>query len=216
MKVIVLTGGIASGKSAVSAVLAGMGVPVIDADRVAREVVEPGREAYREIVEAFGRGVLHKDGTIDRERLGRLVFADGEQRKTLERITHPRIGARVADLLAAHAADGAPAVVLDIPLYIETRVRAGAPESQRFAPHLQADAVIVVTADEPAQLERLMTRDGLSREDALARISSQIPLSEKAAHADYVIDNSGTPAETEHRVREVWELVLKGPKRGGA
>jgi dephospho-CoA kinase len=214
MKVVVLTGGIASGKSAVSAILARMGVPVIDADRVAREVVEPGREAHREILETFGREVVREDGTIDRERLGRIVFAQSERRKTLERITHPRIGARMAELLTAHAAGGVPAVVLDIPLYIETRVQAGPFESRRFAPDLVADAVIVVVTDEGTQLGRIMARDGLSREEALARIKSQIPLSEKAAHADHVINNSGTLEETERQVREVWGLILKNTKPG--
>jgi len=224
MKVVVLTGGIASGKSTVSRILADMGVPVIDADLVAREVVEPGRDAHREIVEAFGRGVLREDGTIDRERLGRIVFTDKTLREKLERITHPRIGERMAQLLAVHAAAGAPAAVLDIPLYIENKVRHGVagtsddvgrgvsgvgprPARDLRATDLRPDFVLVVTVDEATQAERLVGRDGLTREDAQARIAAQMPLSEKAKHADYVIDNSGTPDQTAARVREVWKRI---------
>jgi dephospho-CoA kinase len=236
MKVVVLTGGIASGKSTVSDVLTGMGVPVIDADRIAREVVEPGQEAHREIAERFGRGVLLADGRIDREALGRIVFSDPARRRELEAITHPRIGVRMAELIAAHAASGAPAVVLDIPLYIENLVRdreAAAAASQagprdasiaRLEPDrtsksarapaaretsvLPADAVIVVNVDEATQVARLMARDGLSRADALARIAAQMPLSEKAKHADHVIDNAGPPEETARRVRDVWKQII--------
>jgi len=199
MKVVVLTGGIASGKSTVSGLLAGMGVPVIDADRVAREVVEQGQDAHREIVETFGPGVLREDGAVDRERLGKIVFADRALREKLERITHPRIGERMAQRLAAHAAAGASAVVLDIPLYIENKVRHGVA--------IAADAVIVVTVDEATQADRLVGRDGLTREDALARVAAQMPLAEKGRHADYVIDNSGTPDQTAARVRDVWKQI---------
>lgn len=212
MIIVVLTGGIASGKSTVSRLLADMGVPVIDADLVAREIVEPGREAHDEIVEAFGPGVLREDGTIDRERLGKIVFADRALREKLERITHPRIGERMAQLMAACADTGAPAVVLDIPLYIENKVRHGVASKsddvgRRPATDLQPHAVLVVTVDETAQVERLIGRDGLTREDARARLAAQMPLSEKAKHADYVIDNSGTPEQTAARVREVWKQI---------
>jgi len=212
MKIVVLTGGIASGKSTVSRLLADLGVPVIDADLVAREIVEPGREAHGEILKAFGPGVLREDGTIDRERLGKIVFADRALREKLERITHPRIGERMAQRMAACADAGAPAVVLDIPLYIENKVRHGvAGKSDDVGRHsatdLRPDAVLVVTTDEAAQVERLIGRDGLTREDARARIAAQMPLSEKVKHADYVIDNSGTPEQTAARVREVWKQI---------
>jgi len=209
MKLVVLTGGIASGKTAVCATLAEMGVPIIDADRIAREVVEPGRDAHREIVEAFGESVLRPDGAIDREKLGRIVFSDPERRALLERRTHPRIGARMAELVAEHAARGARAVVLDIPLYLENRKRG------RGVP-LPAHAVVVVHVDPETQLRRLITRDGLSPADARARVEAQMPLDEKARMADYVIDNSGEPEETARQVREVWARIVdeSGDARG--
>ncbi|MDP3939486.1 MAG: dephospho-CoA kinase [Deltaproteobacteria bacterium] len=203
MKLVVLTGGIASGKSAVCATLAEMGVPIIDADRIAREVVEPGRDAHREIVEAFGEAVLRPDGQVDREKLGKIIFSDPERRALLERITHPRIGVRIAERVAEHAAGGAQAVVLDIPLYLENLERgSGAP--------LPADAILVVHVDPETQLRRLMARDDLSRPEALARIEAQLPLDEKAGMADYVIDNSGEPGETARQARSVWERVTGG------
>jgi dephospho-CoA kinase len=203
MKVVVLTGGIASGKSAVGAVLTDLGVPLIDADRIAREVVAPGRDAHREIVDAFGREILREGGEIDRDRLGRIVFGDPGQRTLLEQITHPRIVARMAEIVAGEAARGAPAVVLDIPLYLENRRHGRGP--------ITPDAIIVVTLTPEIQLQRLMARDGLSREDALARVGAQLPLAEKAAEADYVIDNSGTPEETARQVREMWRRLLDAP-----
>jgi dephospho-CoA kinase len=207
MKVVVLTGGIASGKSAVGAVLADLGVPLIDADRIAREIVAPGRDAHREIVDAFGREILTEGGEIDREGLGRIVFGDPERRTQLEKITHPRIGARMAEIAGRHAAEGAPALILDIPLFIENRKRG------RGAP-ITPDAVIVVTLTPEIQLQRLMDRDGLSQEEALARIGAQLPLAEKEAEADYVIDNSGTPEETARQVREMWRRLLEAIGKG--
>ncbi len=203
MKLVVLTGGIASGKSAVCATLAEMGVPIIDADLIAREVVEPGRNAHRDIVETFGEAVLRPDGQIDREKLGEIVFSDPERRAHLERITHPRIGILMAERIAEHAAEGAPAVVLDIPLYLENLKRG------RGAP-LPADAVLVVHVDPETQLRRLMARDGLARAEALARIEAQLPLDEKAGMADHVIDNSGEPGETARQARSVWARVMGG------
>jgi dephospho-CoA kinase len=169
-------------------------------------VVAPGRDAHREILHAFGREILHEGGGIDRERLGRIVFSDPGRRALLEQITHPRIGARMAEIVAEEAARGAAAVVLDIPLYLENR-RQG-----RGAP-LTPDAVIVVTLAPEIQLRRLMARDGLSREDALARVGAQLPLAEKVAEADHVIDNSGPPEETARQVREVWRRLLDAPAK---
>ncbi|MFQ5457134.1 MAG: dephospho-CoA kinase [Myxococcota bacterium] len=210
MKLVVLTGGIASGKSAVCATLAEMGVPVIDADVIARAVVAPGEPAYREILEAFGPGVVagggDGEGPLDRENLGKIVFADPERRALLERITHPRIGARMGEEAAGHAAAGAEAIVFDIPLYLENL-------AAKKGASVPADAVIVVHVDSETQLRRLTERDGLSRADALARIDSQMPLDEKARLADYVIDNTGSPEETARQTRDVWQRVLQERKK---
>jgi dephospho-CoA kinase len=195
--VVGLTGGIASGKSAVSRQLVALGCRLIDADRLAREVVAPAEPAWRAIVETFGPDVVGPDGQLDRKRLGALVFADPARRKALEAITHPAITARRQALLDAWTAEGFDGlVVLDIPLLIEV----GA------AGHV--DRLVVVYAERDVQLERLMRRDGFERPEAERRVGSQMPLAEKVRHAHFVIDNSGTPAETEAQVRAVHAALL--------
>ncbi len=192
-----LTGGIATGKSTVSALLRGLGCVVIDADQLAREVVEPGQPALAAIVEEFGAGVLRPDGTLDRQRLGAIVFADGARRRRLEEITHPAIRRRFLEHLERLAADGfAGIVVFDAPVMIET------------GSHRLMDRMVVVVADEETQLARLMARDGLAREEALRRVRSQMPVADKARLADYVIDNSGDRAATEAQVRRVHAALL--------
>jgi dephospho-CoA kinase len=192
-----LTGGIASGKSAVSRQLVELGCRVMDADVLAREVVAPGEPAWRAIVAEFGREVLGPDGQLDRKRLGALVFADPARRKVLEAITHPAIMARRQAILDAWAAEGFDGViVLDIPLLIEV----GA------APHM--DRVVLVYAERDVQLERLMGRDGFDRAEAERRIASQMSLAEKVRHAHFVIDNSGAPEETAAQVRAVHAALL--------
>jgi len=187
-----LTGGIASGKSTVSRQLAELGCRVIDADVLAREVVAPGEPALRAIVEAFGPEVLRPDGTLDRPRLGALVFADLEKRRRLEEITHPAIRQRRAAVLAELAAAGFDGIVVqDAALLIEV----GA--------HADVDRVVVVYVEPAVQRERLMRRDGLEAVEAERRIASQMPLAEKARLAHYVIDNSDSPEETAAQVRAV-------------
>ena len=187
-----LTGGIASGKSTVGRQLVELGCRLIDADVLAREVVLPGEPAWQAIVEAFGREVVGPDGQLDRKRLGAVVFADPARRKALEAITHPAIHARRQAILDAWAAERFQGlVVLDIPLLIEV----GA------ASHV--DRVVVVYVERAVQLERLMRRDGFARPEAERRIESQMSLAEKARHAHYVIDSSGTPEETQAQVRAV-------------
>ena len=187
-----LTGGVATGKSTVSAMFAALGCLIIDADRLAREVVEPGQPAHTQIVSAFGRGVLRPDGGIDRKALGAVVFADPAARARLESITHPAIRARVRARLAELTAAGFDGIViLDAPVMVES---GDSPD---------VDRLVVVTADEPAQVARQQARDGLGADDARRRIRSQMPLDEKARLADYLIDNSGELAATEARVREV-------------
>jgi dephospho-CoA kinase len=170
---------------------------VIDADVLAREVVEPGQPAYEEIVAAFGRGVLDVDGRIDRKALGAIVFADPAERRRLEAITHPRIRERFRERLDEQADRGFEGIVIfDAPVVIE---------SGNFR---QMDRLVVVAAGEGAQIERQQARDGTSAEDANRRIRSQIPLAEKAKLADHVIDNSGNLAATRARVREVHRALL--------
>jgi dephospho-CoA kinase len=192
-----LTGGIASGKSTVSRQLAELGCHVIDADVLAREVVAPGEPALAAIVEAFGREVLRADGSLDRARIGALVFADPAKRKLVESLTHPAIQARRQARLAELAARGFDGIVVqDAALLIEV------------GGHAQVDRLIVVYADPAVQLERLMRRDGLPRAEAERRIASQMPLAEKAALAHYVIDSSDSPEETAAQVRAVHAALL--------
>lgn len=192
-----LTGGIASGKSAVSRQLAELGCRVVDADVLAREVVAPGEPAWRAIVAEFGREVLGPEGQLDRKRLGALVFADPARRKVLEAITHPAIMARRQAILDAWAVEGFDGVVvLDIPLLIEVGAAA------------HVDRVVLVYAERDLQLERLMGRDGFDRAEAERRIASQMSLTEKVRHAHFVVDNSGAPEETAAQVRAVHAALL--------
>lgn len=192
-----LTGGIASGKSTVSRQLAELGCQVIDADVLAREVVAPGQPAWRAIVEAFGQEVLRPDGTLDRPRLGALVFADPETRRRLEAITHPAIQARRDAILAELAARGFDGLVVqDAALLIEV----GAAR--------RVDRLVVVYADRAVQIERLMRRDGLDRAEAERRVASQMPLAEKVKLAHYVIDSSDSREETAAQVRAVHAALL--------
>jgi len=193
-----LTGGVATGKSTVSAMFAALGCLIIDADRLAREVVEPGQPAYAQIVSAFGRGVLRPDGGIDRKALGSIVFADPAPRERPESFTHPAIRHRIRARLAELGAAGFEGVaILDAPVMVES------------GDSRDVDRLVVVTADEPAQVARQQARDGLGAEDARRRIRSQMPLDEKARLADYLIDNSGELAATEARVSEVHRALRR-------
>jgi dephospho-CoA kinase len=198
-----LTGGIATGKSMVDALLRGLGAEIIDADVLAREVVEPGEPALDEIVAEFGRGVLEPSGRLDRKALGAIVFADPERRRKLEAMTHPRIRERFQSQLEALAARGFSGLVFfDAAVMIES------------GNYRNMDRLVVVIADEPTQIARLMARDGIARDEALRKIRSQMPLAEKAKLADHVIDNSGDPAATAARVREVYcALLAEAPVR---
>jgi dephospho-CoA kinase len=191
-----LTGGIATGKSTVSDILRGLGGVIIDADRLAREVVGPGQPALAAIVREFGADVLNADGTLDRKRLAGIVFADPERRRRLEAITHPAIRdgflARLAEL---EAQDFAGLVFWDAPVLIES------------GGYQAMDRLVVVVTDAPTQHARAVARDG-DRADVERRIANQMPLSEKAKLADYVIDNSDDRAATEARTREVYRALL--------
>jgi dephospho-CoA kinase len=192
-----LTGGIATGKSTVSTMFAHLGAKIVDADLLAREVVMPGQPAHAEIVKEFGPDVLQEDGSLDRKRLGAIVFVDAAKRQRLEAITHPAIFVRQQRILSVYDEEAFEGVVIwDAALLIES-------SSAR-----RMDRVVVVVADPATELERLMARDGFSEEEARRRIASQMPLAEKVKVADYVIDNSGSRAETERRVREVYRALL--------
>lgn len=190
-----LTGGVASGKSTVSAMLAELGALVIDADVLAREVVAPGTEGLAEIVEAFGDGVLTPEGQLDRAVMGALVFADEAKRRVLEAIVHPRVRARAAEIEAG--APGAALVVHDIPLLVETG------QQDSF------DAVVVVDVPPEVQLERLEQLRGMSREEAASRIAAQASREQRLEAATHVIDNSGTLDELRARVAEVYDELIR-------
>ena len=192
-----LTGGIATGKSLVSAELKRLGATVIDADVIAREIVEPGKPAYNEIVESFGERVLNPDRTLNRKALGDIVFCDREELGKLNRITHPRIRQRIREELARAGED--ELVVVDIALLIEMGFRD------------EVDSVIVVWADEERQIERMLRRNNLTREEARQRLSCQIPVKEKLGYADYVIENNGDIESAVARASEVF-MALKGAK----
>lgn len=191
MRVIGLTGGIASGKSTVAELIAAHGIPVIDADQLSRDAVLPGTEALGRIAEAFGEKVLNADGTLDRKALADIIFADPESRRTLEGILHPAIKVLAENRLAELRKKGEPAVLYVAPLLVE----AGAVD--------RVDEIWVVYVDTATQLERLQTRDAISREEALKRLYSQMPMEEKRKHGRIVIENSGTLEELKTRVNDL-------------
>ncbi|MBI4588595.1 MAG: dephospho-CoA kinase [Candidatus Rokubacteria bacterium] len=192
-----LTGGIGTGKSAVSRMFRDLGCLIIDADILAREVVEPGEPAYGKIVAEFGRQILDDEGQIDRKKLGALVFGDEAKRKRLEGFTHPEIRQRQARIVAELITEGFDGIVIfDAALLVETGGAAN------------MDRLVVVYADEATQLKRLMLRDDISEAEARTKIESQMSLAEKVKQAHYVVDNSGTREETERRVREVHLALL--------
>ena len=196
--VIGLTGSIASGKSTVSLMFDEFNIPVIDADKIARQVVEPDEPAYKEIVETFGEDMLRKDRTIDRKKLGEVVFANKEKLNKLNAIVHPAIRKRMIEKRDAYIKAGEKCVVLDIPLLFENKLQ-----------HL-VDRTVLVYVDESVQLERLMKRDHFTEDEAKQRINSQLSLKEKAKLADVIIDNNGSKHESfvqlEQLLRE-WRVI---------
>ncbi|MBM7564087.1 dephospho-CoA kinase [Paenibacillus sacheonensis] len=188
-----LTGGIACGKSTVAAMLVARGAKLVDADQAAREVVLPGEPALAAIVAAFGQAVLNEDGTMNRAEVGRLVFDNRERLTALEGILHPAIRNRMWEQIRAYEAeDPKQLIIADIPLLYETG-QAGL-----------YDAVMVVYVPKRVQMERLMTRNSLTHEQAQQRVGLQMDIEEKRGLADIVIDNSGTLANTEQQVDRFW------------
>lgn len=205
MLVVGLTGGIAAGKSTVAAALEAAGAPVIRSDALAREVVAPGTAGLSAVVSAFGPTVLGPDGTLDRRALAARVFADPQERRRLEAITHPRIRELTLGWLQRRREEGAPAAVCDIPLLFEVGLH---------GPGSFLDRIWVVAVDADTQLRRLQARDALSREAALARINAQWPLAEKVRRADLVLCNSGSPEELAAAARRAWAALLAGSAGG--
>jgi dephospho-CoA kinase len=193
-----LTGGIAVGKSTVVSMFEALGAICYDADRIAREVVEPGRPALAAVVAEFGPTVLRSDGTLDRAALGAIVFADATRRARLEAILHPPIVAEQDRLIReAGARDANAVVIVDAALMIESG------GYKRF------DVLIVVHCDEAVQLERLMRRSGLTREQARARIDAQMPQREKLRFADHAIDTTGTLDDVRRQVEALWRELAR-------
>ena len=195
MKVLGLTGGIGSGKSMVARMFAQLGADVIDADQLAREVVEPGQPALEEIAAAFGQEILLPDGRLNRGKLAGIIFADVGARARLNAITHPKIRERMDAEIAARRS-GSGVLIVDIPLLYENARTA------------TVETVIVVWVDPETQLRRLQERDGLTLEQARQRIAAQMPLDEKRARADLVIDNSGSRANTRHQVEAIYRRYV--------
>jgi len=198
MLIVGLTGGVASGKTAVSQILKEEGAYIINADQIARELVLPHKPAWSELIRAFGQEILQEDGSIQRKKLADKVFADPKQRKFLNQILHPRIKEEM-DRRAKEIGEKDPEaiVVIDAPLIIE------------LGDHREMDKLIVVTSTQPQQIERLKDRDGTNPEEALRIVSSQMPLKEKLKFADYVIRNEGSMEETKKRAKEVYQELKK-------
>lgn len=200
MRLYGLTGGIATGKSTVARRFVELGMPLIDADVVAREVVAFGQPALVEIGRRFP-GVVRADGTLDRAALGARIFSDEAEREALNAITHPRIRAAVLEHSLALAERGAPRALYDAPLLIENGLYEG------------LEGVVLVVAPRHVQRQRLMARNGLSAAEADARIDSQMPLEAKRPFATWVIDNSGDETTTARQVDAVWQSLLEREAR---
>ena len=206
MLIVGLTGGVASGKTTVSQVLKEEGAYIIDADRIARELVRPHAPAWKKLVRAFGKEILREDGSIHRKKLADKVFADLSQRKLLNQILHPRIRKEMEQKAKEIGQkDPEAIVVIDAPLLVE------------LGDHRQMDKLIVVTSTQKQQIERLRERDGISAEEALRMVASQMPVEDKVKLADFVIQNKGSFQETRKKTREIFKelkrVVLQTKKR---
>jgi dephospho-CoA kinase len=202
MFIVGLTGGIASGKSLVARVFKDLGAHVIDADRIVHELLEPEQQACREVLDHFGRDILLPHGGIDRRKLGELVFSDPEKRAWLNSCLHPKVfNAYTTQVQHLQSRQPDAIVILDAALLIETGY------------HRKMDKLVVVYADLEQQIERLALRDKFTREQALARITSQMPLAAKRSYADYVITNTGNREDTEVQAREVLQKLKQDAER---
>ena len=187
-KVIGLTGGIATGKSTVSNMFKARGIPVLDADQIAHDLLERGTKVFQQIVDEFGEDVVSSTGCICRKTLGRIVFDDASKRERLNNIVHPEVKRIMCQQIDAFKSSFEPVIVLDVPLLFESGF------------HTLCDYTVVVYTDEETQLKRLMKRNNLTQEEAMKRINAQMPLKDKVQLADWVIDNSSHLLETEKQV----------------
>ena len=195
MRIYGLTGGIASGKSTVARIFRELGATLIDADELAREVVEPGTPALAEIVARFGPEVMDAEGRLDRKRLAAIVFGDDEARAALNAITHPRIGQASQKAIAEHTRAGVDPVIYEAALIVENKL------------YTWMTGLIVVSVPVEVQLGRLMDRDTIDEAAAQSRLDAQLSLADKVAVADHVIDNSGTLDETRAQVADLWSRI---------
>ena len=197
--VIGLTGGIASGKSTVANMLRDKNIPIVDADIVAREVVEIGTDTYKKLVSEFGQEILNADKTLNRPKLGSIIFQNQEKREKLNSIMHPSIRTRMKEKTQKYIEEGHDVVVMDIPLLFESKLT-----------HL-VDKTLLVFVTEKTQLKRLMERNDLSEKEATDRINSQMPLSEKVKLSHAVIDNNGSLANTQQQLNQIlkeWHIKI--------
>lgn len=197
--IIGLTGSIATGKSTISEMFNQLNIPVIDADKIAREVVEKGQKAFNTIVDTFGKEILHEDGSLNRKALGDIVFNDETERAKLNNIVHPAIREEMERQKQLHIDAKKPCIVLDIPLLFENKLE-----------HL-VDKIVVVYVSQSVQLERLMKRDNSTEQEALSRINSQIPIDEKKKLADATINNNGTIEQSYEQLKQLlkqWNITI--------
>jgi dephospho-CoA kinase len=194
MLIVGLTGGIASGKSTIADMFKREGAYIIDVDMISRDVVKPGRPAWQDAVHLFGKGVLNKDQTLNRKKVGDIVFADAGKRKKLEEIIHPKINAEnLMKINEIAEKDNQAIVIIEIPLLVEA-------DKQDTV-----DKIVLVYTSPHVQIERLMKRDGLSLEDAQKRLASQLPIENKKKYAHYIINNEETFEQIQKKVKEVFQ-----------
>ena len=196
MKILGLTGGIASGKSTVACFLRGKNLPVVDADVLARRIVEPGQPALQEIAKAFGKEVIQEDGHLDRKALGAMIFGDAERRALLNSITHPLVAQLAQDTFQEHREQGASLLVYEVPLLFEVGL------------HHIVDASFLVAVSPEVQLKRLMERDQSTEEAAFNRIKSQMSLEEKLKMADFALWNNGSLEQLKSELEQLWPQLL--------
>jgi dephospho-CoA kinase len=207
-RVIAVTGGIGTGKTTVTRLLAAAGAVVIDADAIVHELQAPGSPLLAEIATAFGPEILDANGALDRARLADRVFRDPADRLRLNALVHPRVGAEMARRSQEARSAGASLIVLDIPLLFETRPR------DRDAARGGNDATVLVYAPRAVQIERTVARDRCTRAEAERRVAAQLPIDDKRALADYVIDNGGALTDTERQVRDLVAKLAGAPAGG--
>jgi len=200
MKILGLTGNIACGKSTVAAIFKELGATLIDADKVARDIVGKDKPALGKIINHFGNEILNKDGTLNREKLGRKVFNDEKARQILNDITHPEIFKEINNLIEKYRSEGQKIVIIEAALIVER---------EKLIKII--DKLIVVSTSKDIQIKRLKDRDGFSKEQAILRINSQIPIEEKIKHADYVIHNDSDISNIKNQVETIWKDLSSNP-----